>query len=76
MSIYAIGDIHGCYTALITLFAQLPRTSDDQYIFLGDYVDKGSDSQGTLKWLIEFSKNNPCTFIRGNHDILMMEACT
>lgn len=72
MKIYAIGDIHGCCKALQSLFSQLPQGA--KYVFLGDYVDKGVDSKSVLEWLLNFAKTNNVIFLRGNHDILMMEA--
>ena len=44
--IYAIGDIHGQYTLLQTLLAQLPYTDDDWLVFLSDYVDGGDGCYG------------------------------
>jgi len=33
----AVGDIHGCFTALRTLEAAVPFTPDDVLVTLGDY---------------------------------------
>lgn len=74
MAIYSIGDIHGCYKALITLFKHLPYNSDDTFVFLGDYINRGPDSKKVLDWLINFSKKSNSIFIRGNHEILMLSA--
>ena len=38
------GDIHGCSEALSSVLGDLDIQSDDTVIFLGDYVDRGSDS--------------------------------
>lgn len=74
MAIYAIGDIHGSLTALKTIFQQGLITLDDKVIFLGDYVDKGTDSKGVIDWLIENSKVFNFQFICGNHEIMMTNA--
>jgi serine/threonine protein phosphatase 1 len=74
MAIYAIGDIHGCYDALKTLFRIMPRSKDDIYIFLGDYINRGPNSKETIDWLIKFSKTFNSIFLRGNHEILMLVA--
>ena len=74
MSLYAIGDIHGCFNALTHLLEQIDKNAYNQYVFLGDYIDKGPDSRSVINCLNTFSKKNDCVFIRGNHEILMMDA--
>ena len=68
--ILVCGDIHGGLKALVQLMKRAEVTPDDQLIFLGDYVDGWSDSANVVSYLIEFSKQNSCIFIRGNHDDL------
>ena len=70
----AIGDIHGCLTALDTLLGFLQPTPDDQLVFLGDYVDRGPDSRGVLNRLIELKKTGQVVCLRGNHEIMMLGA--
>ncbi|NJY61335.1 serine/threonine protein phosphatase [Salinimicrobium sp. CDJ15-81-2] len=65
-----IGDIHGGLKALIQLLERAKVTPEDELIFLGDYVDGWSDSANVVSYLIEFSKQNTCIFLRGNHDDL------
>ena len=65
-----IGDLHGGLKALIQLLERIDLSTSDKLIFLGDYVDGWSDSANTVTYLIELSKQNSCTFIRGNHDDL------
>jgi serine/threonine protein phosphatase 1 len=48
----AIGDIHGCSTALAALLRAIAPQPDDTIITLGDYVDRGIDSMGVLDQLI------------------------
>ena len=48
----AIGDIHGCSTALVALLELIAPQPDDTLITLGDYVDRGIDSKGVLDLLI------------------------
>lgn len=74
MAIYAIGDIHGCYSALKTLFKVIPATANDAFIFLGDYIDRGPNTMETIEWLINFSKGHNTVFLRGNHEIMMLAA--
>ena len=66
--ILAIGDIHGGLKALKQLIEKLELTKEDKLVFLGDYVDGWSESAQVVQYLIEFSKNYECVFIKGNHD--------
>ena len=70
--ILAIGDIHGCLTALDTLLGFVQPTPDDQLIFLGDYIDRGPDSKGVLDRLIELKQTRQIVCLRGNHEVMML----
>lgn len=64
------GDIHGQLHDLITLFktgGELPFT---QYLFLGDFVDRGFYSLESFLYLISLKLRYPdkITLIRGNHE--------
>ena len=68
---FAIGDIHGDLTSLLTLLERLPPlTPDDTMIFLGDYVDRGPDSAGVIQHVRELQDRGPAKVIalRGNHE--------
>ncbi len=72
----AIGDIHGCAKTLAVLLADLDAKfgTSVEYVFLGDYVDRGPDSHSVIDQCIEFSSTHSCIFIRGNHDLMMLKA--
>lgn len=70
----AIGDVHGCLTALDTLLGQVRPGSNDQLIFLGDYIDRGPDSKGVLDRLIELRRSGQVETLRGNHEVMMISA--
>ena len=74
MRTLAIGDIHGCLTALRTLEATVPFAPEDRLITLGDYVNRGPDSKGVLDWLIDYKERGQLIAIRGNHEIMMLNA--
>ena len=75
-SCIAIGDIHGCAKTLKLLLTQLSTEfgTSVEYVFLGDYVDRGPESNNVIEQCIEFSETHNCTFIRGNHDLVMLKA--
>jgi serine/threonine protein phosphatase 1 len=70
----AIGDVHGCLTALDTLLGFVRPRPTDQLVFLGDYVDRGPDSKGVLGRLIELRRSRDVVCLRGNHEIMMLGA--
>jgi serine/threonine protein phosphatase 1 len=72
MRLLAIGDIHGCLTALETLLDLVAVQPDDQIVTLGDYVDRGPDSRGVLNRLIELHTSGRLIPLRGNHDMMML----
>ncbi len=74
MRVLAIGDIHGCSTALDLVLAAADPKPDDQIIALGDYVDRGPDSAGVLERIIALHKTGHLTALRGNHEWMMLEA--
>lgn len=71
MRTLVIGDIHGGLRALHQIFERAKVTTNDQLIFLGDYVDGWSQSPEVLDFLIALKQQQNCIFIRGNHDDLL-----
>jgi serine/threonine protein phosphatase 1 len=70
----AIGDIHGCITALTTLVESVALKDDDTIVFLGDYVDRGPDARAVVDLIIELGKTHNVVPLRGNHEIMMLDA--
>jgi serine/threonine protein phosphatase 1 len=70
----AIGDIHGCYDALRALCDVVQPSAADVLITLGDYVNRGPNSNAVIDWLIHFGKTRALRPLRGNHDIMMLNA--
>ena len=70
----AVGDIHGCFRALTTLAASVPFRPDDTLITLGDYVDRGPDSQAVIDWLLAYGRRGNLVALRGNHEVMMLDA--
>lgn len=73
MRTVVIGDIHGGLKALEQVIDRANLPPDTCYIFIGDYVDGWSESAETIRFLIQFSQQNQCVFIRGNHDALLYD---
>ncbi len=74
MRYLAIGDIHGYADVLRQLFDFVQPQPDDCIITLGDYVDRGPDSRGVLDQLIALNATGQLVALRGNHDVMMVEA--
>jgi serine/threonine protein phosphatase 1 len=70
----AIGDIHGCATALAKLIERVAPQPDDMVITLGDYVDRGPNSREVIDQLIELRTRCRLVPLLGNHDEAMLAA--
>ncbi|MEX0599235.1 MAG: metallophosphoesterase family protein [Rhodothermales bacterium] len=73
MGLIAIGDVHGCAHSLDALIDELRPTPDDHLVFVGDYVDRGPNSSGVINRLIDLTERTRCTYLRGNHEALMLD---
>jgi serine/threonine protein phosphatase 1 len=78
--IYAIGDIHGMLEHLVNALDAIAKDSvDDEsvdVIFLGDYIDRGPDSQKVIQILMGGPLNPKQTwhFLKGNHEDMMLKS--
>lgn len=71
--IWAIGDVHGNFTRLMSLWQKLNVMDDSLAIFLGDYIDRGAEVAEVLKWILSQSTQENFIFLRGNHEQMMLD---
>jgi len=82
-----IGDIHGCYDELVRLLGQLGYAISSatdggtvgctppngrKAVFLGDLVDRGPNSPGVLRLVMDMAAKGQARCVPGNHDIKLL----
>ena len=70
--ILAIGDIHGRFDRLSSVFNKINFCSKDFLVLLGDYVDRGNENMHCLQWVMRISKLPNVVALRGNHEQMML----
>ena len=74
----AIGDIHGCIELLRDLLEYQIKfdPATDELIFLGDYIDRGTDSKKVVEYLSNLKDAYPdrVILLKGNHELLAYRA--
>jgi serine/threonine protein phosphatase 1 len=73
---FAIGDIHGCFEELRSLLAFCRKSAGDiphDFLFLGDYVDRGPASDQVIAYLIRerARSSSRVRCLLGNHDQML-----
>ena len=76
--VFAVGDIHGMAQKLESLVERCRAYAvgrAHRFIFLGDYVDRGSNSRGVIELLMGLQGDmNPPILIKGNHEQMLLNA--
>jgi serine/threonine protein phosphatase 1 len=70
--VVAVGDVHGCSTALAALVEAVRPGPEDLLIALGDVIDYGPDSRGVLRQLRELRDRTRLVLLRGNHEEMLL----
>ena len=78
--VYAVGDIHGRSDLLWRLHRLIAADAESAggmrkvVVYIGDYVDRGPDSEGVIDMLIEKPLEGfECRHLKGNHEDFMVE---
>ncbi|GGO68375.1 metallophosphoesterase [Nocardioides deserti] len=69
-----VGDVHGNRPALSGLWRALVRRETSHVIFLGDYINKGSQSAGVMQDLIAHRRAGRASLLAGNHELALLDA--
>jgi len=80
--LYAIGDIHGHFDKVRNLVERCRAdslkhgASEIQFIFIGDYIDRGPKSREVIEYLIDLQAgtNEKVICLKGNHEALVVAA--
>ncbi len=73
MAIWAIGDVHGCYSSFINLLDKIDfNPSKDKLWLSGDIINRGEDSLRTIEYI--YNLRDSITVVLGNHDISLINA--
>jgi serine/threonine protein phosphatase 1 len=70
--VIAIGDVHGCAAALRALVSEIRPQPDDTLVILGDCVDRGPDSRGTVDEVLRLRDKCQLVPLMGNHEEMML----
>ncbi len=65
-----VGDLHGQFSDLVTVFKISGVPGESSYVFMGDYVDRGENSLELILLLMCYKILHPekVTLLRGNHE--------
>ncbi len=68
----AVADIHGCPAQLEEILELGREFPEHQWVFLGDYIDRGPDSEAVIRRLSGLE----AVFLVGNHEQMLLSRLT
>lgn len=73
--IYALSDIHGYYTEMISSLSHAGFFEDkDAFLVVcGDLMDRGKEALKVQSFILDLMKQNKVCLIRGNHEDLLLD---
>jgi serine/threonine protein phosphatase 1 len=80
LRVYAVGDIHGRFDLLkrmasaIRSDAEKRRTDRILEVFLGDFIDRGTQSKEVVDWLVASPLVGERVCLLGNHEDMLLKA--
>ena len=74
---YAVGDVHGSLDMLKVLVDACRQHAEGralQFVFLGDYIDRGPDSAGVVRFMMRLADElgDRLIALRGNHEAFVL----
>ena len=72
---YVIGDVHGCLNEMLLLIGKIEsKDPDAEFIFVGDFIDRGEQVWETYLWVKEnITENGKFRSVRGNHEQMAID---
>ncbi|MEN8258468.1 MAG: metallophosphoesterase family protein [Thermodesulfobacteriota bacterium] len=69
-----IGDLHGCHKPFVRLLNKIKANPEqDEFVFLGDYVNRGPHSKELIEELLCLKEKKFRTiFLKGNHEVMLL----
>ncbi|MCG7406607.1 serine/threonine protein phosphatase [Paenibacillus sp. ACRRX] len=70
MDLFVVGDVHGCLHTFKELLDQHWKPDEERLIQLGDLIDRGNDTPGTLLFAKQLKQRHGANvvFLKGNHE--------
>jgi len=77
VKLYAVGDVHGRYDLLQRLLDLVAEdraaSGEGDMVFLGDYIDRGTDSRRVIETLSAGQAEQGWICLKGNHEAMMLD---
>jgi len=70
--IWAIGDIHGYTSSLVTILNKINEFNSKRIIFLGDYIDRGPEPKEVIDLILDQKIEN--ITLMGNHELMLLNS--